>query len=222
VSRRWSWARLLQQGFALALARWPWCLEGAAPHRRPHARRGDPANPPASETFCSPTSHCTNPCPPGSLRVVLHLTAPGVEWPHLRRSAVEGPCSRRLAFALRVPPPALSVGRHDHPASASPQCTPLLPVCRTPCLGSVLPARGAPPRVPERLKQAPHAFAPVSHALARSGRATPPPSAALRAAGMTAELLALARLGVVPGSTGWSTELARAVGGKGRLIFLYS
>ena len=32
----------------------------------------------------------------------------------------------------------------------------------------------------------------------------------------------LARLVVVPGGAGWATGWARAVGGKGRLIFLYS
>ena len=31
---------------------------------------------------------------------------------------------------------------------------------------------------------------------------------------------ALARLGVVPGGAGWTTEWARAAGGKGRVIFL--
>ena len=32
---------------------------GAAHHRHHHARRDDPENPPASEIFCRPTSHCT-------------------------------------------------------------------------------------------------------------------------------------------------------------------
>src|SRR5262245_20188759 len=49
----------------------------AAHHRRHHAGRGHPEDPPASATVCRPTSYCRSPCPPGSLRLVLRLTAPG-------------------------------------------------------------------------------------------------------------------------------------------------
>jgi hypothetical protein len=54
----------------------------AADHRRPHAQRDDPEAPPASETCGGPAPDCTGACPPGSLRLVLRLTAPGVSQPH--------------------------------------------------------------------------------------------------------------------------------------------
>src|SRR5712691_6569348 len=56
----------------------------AADHCRHHARRGHPEAPPASETYRSPLSHCPGPCPPGSLRLVLGLTAPRVSPTRLR------------------------------------------------------------------------------------------------------------------------------------------
>ena len=56
----------------------------AADHCRHHARRGHPEAPPASETYRSPPSHCPGPCPPGSLRLVLGLTAPRVSPTRLR------------------------------------------------------------------------------------------------------------------------------------------
>ena len=50
ASPRWSWARLLKRVFALDMARCPCCQRGgAANHRRYHAGRGDPQDPPASE-----------------------------------------------------------------------------------------------------------------------------------------------------------------------------
>src|SRR5262249_41083795 len=56
----------------------------AADHCRHHAGRGHPEDPPASETVCRPPSHGTGPCPPGSLCLVLCLTAPRVSPPRLR------------------------------------------------------------------------------------------------------------------------------------------
>ena len=50
---------------------------GAADHRGHHTRRGDPENPPASEARGGPAPDCTGVRPPRSLRLVLHLTAPG-------------------------------------------------------------------------------------------------------------------------------------------------
>src|SRR5262245_7350942 len=91
--------------------------------------------------------------------------------------------SARLAFALRGPPQALGVGSHGRPASASLQRAPLLPVCRIPCLGSVL------------------------HARTRLHQSLAPP---LRRA-----------WGWYPVVQGGQQD-RRAVGGKGRLIFLYS
>jgi hypothetical protein len=52
--------------------------------RHHHAQRGDAEDPPASETFCRPTSHCSSPCPPGSFRLVLRLTAPRTSPTRLR------------------------------------------------------------------------------------------------------------------------------------------
>src|SRR5262245_30141255 len=63
VAPPWSWARLLKRVFAL---------------------RGDPEDPPASETRRRPPSHCPGACPPGSLRLVLGLTAPRVSPSRLR------------------------------------------------------------------------------------------------------------------------------------------
>ena len=57
---------------------------GAADHRRHHAGRGDPEDPPASEACRRPTSHCPSACPPGSLRLVLRLTAPRASPTRLR------------------------------------------------------------------------------------------------------------------------------------------
>src|SRR5262245_14606097 len=47
----------------------------AADDRRHHTGRGDPENPPASETGGGPTPDCPGASPPGSVRLVLHLTA---------------------------------------------------------------------------------------------------------------------------------------------------
>jgi hypothetical protein len=47
----------------------------AADHCRHHARRGDPDNPPASETRRRPTPDSPSPSPPRNLCLVLHLTA---------------------------------------------------------------------------------------------------------------------------------------------------
>jgi hypothetical protein len=49
---------------------------GTADHRRHHAGRGDPEDPPASEARSRPAPDCSGACPPGSLRLVLRLTAP--------------------------------------------------------------------------------------------------------------------------------------------------
>jgi hypothetical protein len=47
-------------------------------YRRSHARRGDPKDPPTSDTCRRPTPDGISVCPPGSLPLVLRLTAPGV------------------------------------------------------------------------------------------------------------------------------------------------
>src|SRR5215813_8489178 len=59
----------------------------AADHRRHHAGRGDPENPPASETRRGPTPDRPSACPPGRLCLVLRLRYPshsrevGGPWP---------------------------------------------------------------------------------------------------------------------------------------------
>jgi hypothetical protein len=63
---------------------------GAAAHRRPHAGRGDPADPPASATRHGSTCRCPSACPPGSLRVVLRLPTPRVSPPPARAPGLGG------------------------------------------------------------------------------------------------------------------------------------
>ena len=133
-------------------------FRGRCASSRPSRGRGDPQNPPASEARGGPAPDRTGACPPGSLCVVLCLTAP--EGAAVVRSWVCDPCAR-----------CRWVGREGCPASAYPQRVPLLLVCRIPCLGSVLnaptlcccaarsrssivtsasrPAAAGPPRVPE-------------------------------------------------------------------------
>ena len=62
----------------------------ATNHRRYHAWRGDPQDPPASETCRRPTPDRTGACPPGSLCVVLGLSVPRVSPTHLRPLPWEG------------------------------------------------------------------------------------------------------------------------------------
>src|SRR4029453_198904 len=95
----------------------------AAHHRRHHAGRGPPEDPPASETVCRPTSYCRSPCPPGSLRLVLRLTAPGVS--QTQPCWLAYGCHRALvcSWACNAPSPGPWVGRHGRPACAS-RCGP--------------------------------------------------------------------------------------------------
>ena len=65
---RWSWARLLQRVFALDMGTLPvLSARDAAAHRRHHAGRGHPQNPPPSETRCRPTPHRACPFPPSTM-----------------------------------------------------------------------------------------------------------------------------------------------------------
>src|SRR5262249_37924386 len=114
----------------------------AADHRRHHAGRGDPKDPPASETCRRSTPYRTGACPPGSLRLVLRLTVPGMSQPPLG-SLARG-CHTAFVWSWACGPRSHRrwVVRADSPASYSyPQGVPRLLVCRTPCLGSVLHAR---------------------------------------------------------------------------------
>ena len=103
---------------------------GAADHRRHHARRGDPENPPASEACRRPTPDCSSACPPSSFRVVLRLSM-GCRRPVPDRSGSWALSSRRLVLRLRSPL-SLPMGRHGRPASAHPQRVPLLLICSPP------------------------------------------------------------------------------------------
>ena len=69
----WSLARLLHRVFALDMAQCPFCQRGPAAHRRHHAGRGDPQDPPPSETLRRPTHHRVRPGSPGDFRVRLNL-----------------------------------------------------------------------------------------------------------------------------------------------------
>jgi len=69
---------------------------GAAAHRRPHAGRGAPADPPASAARSRPAPDGSGACPPGSLRLVLRLTAPRASPTRLRPLPWKGPRRRRL------------------------------------------------------------------------------------------------------------------------------
>ena len=75
----------------------------AADHRRHHAGRGDPEDPPASEARGGPTPHCSGACPPGSLCLVLRLTAPGGSPTRPRSRRLVGASSLRLVLRLRSP-----------------------------------------------------------------------------------------------------------------------
>jgi hypothetical protein len=97
----------------------------AADHRDHHARRGDPKDPPASETRGGPTPHCPSARPPRSLRLDLRLTAPGVSRPV--------PGSRRLVLSLRSLL-TLPVGGEGGLSCVlpAPSALPLPPVDRSP------------------------------------------------------------------------------------------
>ena len=114
---------------------------GAADHRRHHAGRGHPEDPPASETVCKPTSSLYRP-------VSARKPSPGP--PPDRASGVTDPAPTAdmgkdhaavSAWACHLPAPGTWLGRHGRPASASPLRAPRRPVCHVPCLGRVLHAR---------------------------------------------------------------------------------
>ena len=68
TSPRWSWARLLQRVFAPGHGALPVVSAGdPAAHRRHHAGRGDPQDPPPSEARCRPTPHRACPFPPSTI-----------------------------------------------------------------------------------------------------------------------------------------------------------
>jgi hypothetical protein len=81
---------------------------GAADHRRHHARRGDQTDPPASEIFCRSTPSCPGACPPGSLRLVLRLTAPGGSPTRPRACGLVGATALGSGHAPAAPPPLRS------------------------------------------------------------------------------------------------------------------
>ena len=98
---------------------------GAADHRRHHAGRGDPADPPASETFRRATPSCSGACPPGSLRLVLRLTAPGGSPTRPQSCGLVGATALGSGHAPVAPPRGGWVRRHDHLR----QRIPIAPCC---------------------------------------------------------------------------------------------
>src|SRR5262249_5136192 len=83
---------------------------------------------------------CPGACPPGSLRLVLHLTAPCGSPTRPRSCGLVG--ATALGSGHAPAPPYAAGGRGARrPALTSPHRALLLPVCRIPCLGSVLHAR---------------------------------------------------------------------------------
>ena len=113
----------------------------ATDHCCSHAWRGDPQDPPASETSRRPTPDRTSACPPGSLRLVLRLTAPGVS--QTPPGSLARGCHTAFVWscACDAPSPCRWVGRHGcRLASPPPQCVSRLPVDRTSRHRSVLHA----------------------------------------------------------------------------------
>ena len=87
-----------------------WSAGVAAAHRRHHAGRGDPDDPPASAARRGSTCQGSSACPPGSLCVGLCLSAPAGSptRPCSRRRV--GASSLRLVLRLRSPLTALLGG----------------------------------------------------------------------------------------------------------------
>jgi hypothetical protein len=108
ASPRWSWTRLLKHVFALDMARCPWCQRGALRIiaaitqgeviRKILRHLKLAADPPPIAP-----AHCASACPPGSLRLVLRLTAPGGSPTRPRSCRLVGANSPRLVLRLRSP-----------------------------------------------------------------------------------------------------------------------
>jgi hypothetical protein len=87
---------------------------GTADHRRHHAGRGDPEDPPASESHSRPTPDGSGACPPGSLRLVLCLTVSGGAPTRPRSRRLGSARSPRLLLRLQSPPTPPMVGSVLH------------------------------------------------------------------------------------------------------------
>src|SRR5215510_4058536 len=74
-----------------------------ADHRRHQARRGDPQDPPASEARGGPAPHGSGASPPGSLCVVLRLTAPGGSLTRPDHAGLYVPAARVWSSACGLP-----------------------------------------------------------------------------------------------------------------------
>jgi hypothetical protein len=115
----------------------------AADHCHHHARRGHPEDPPASATCCRPSSHCPSPVPPGSLRLVLCLTAPRASPTRLRP----------LPWGGSTPPSPAPPDVSPHTARGWEDLAvrrPRLPSASRRCPSAtllVIAARSTPPRV---------------------------------------------------------------------------
>jgi len=96
-----------------------------AAHRRHHARRGDPQDPPSSETLCRPTPHHTCPLPPSTVRLggLSRRQRVGARCPCVRRDGVAHTAERVPSYlAIDLPTllsPQAPLWRSSPPACAA-------------------------------------------------------------------------------------------------------
>ena len=83
-SPRWSWARLLKRVFALEMGRCPCCQRGALRIIAAITHSEVMRKILQHLKLSAVPSHCPSPCPPGSLRLALCLTAPRASPTRLR------------------------------------------------------------------------------------------------------------------------------------------
>ena len=124
-----------------------WRVPGSRRHGRRRIRGGgcgsSPAAPPASETFRRSTPSCPGACPPGSLRLVLRLTAPGGSPTRPRSCGLVGATALGSGHAPAAPP-TRPVGEEAYHLR---QRIPVAPCC-CPCAASLaLAASCTPARV---------------------------------------------------------------------------
>jgi hypothetical protein len=132
---------------------------GAADHCRYHAQRGSPQDPLPSKTCGRPTPHRAGVYPPGSLRLVLRLTSPGVSRLRPRPLRGVGTTQPSSGPPPEVPPctaggwGGMAVLRHGTPArpAAAPVSHPA--PCKRPARPHALTTYPQRSRVPERMHQ---------------------------------------------------------------------
>ena len=172
----------------------------AAHHRRHHAGRGHPEDPPASEARGGPTSHCPSACPSRNLCVVLRLRCPlarpvgGEAWPSCGRPYAVTPRHGSVRHACT----------HVHPSLARARC----PIV---CTRLSRRPSSAPPALQaflyqslQRLNQSPPGSPNGASCLAPHTR--PPPQARRPArAAQGWRRWRIGAAGGAPGGVGWAT-----------------